>query len=195
MKTIMLVVDKHDFRDEEYQEPKEILEKAGFKVITASTVTQEIEGKLGLRITPDIYVKDISVNQLDALIFIGGGGSSQYFEDPLAHDLANQAFKLGKIVGAICIAPIILGNAGLLKGKKAIVYPDGADILKKQGAIYTGNPVDVDGKIITGNGPDADLYKTRRAIGEVTIALLLLLYYTLAIFLVWLDFLHGSLHS
>jgi protease I len=35
------------------------------------------------------------------------------------------------------------------------VYPDGAPILKEQGANYTGGTVEVDGRIITGNGPEA----------------------------------------
>ena len=155
MKNVVFVVAEREFRDEEYREPKDILTEAGFSVITASTVTNEIEGKLGLKITPDINVKDINVDEIDALIFIGGGGSAQYFEDPLAHDLANQIAKQNKVVGAICIAPVILANAGLLKGKKATVFPDGIEVLDKNGATYTGNAVEIDDNIITGNGPTA----------------------------------------
>ena len=61
----------------------------------------------------------------------------------------------GKLLGAICIAPVILARAGLLKGKKATVFIDGADELRENGAIYTGNQIEVDGKIITANGPEA----------------------------------------
>lgn len=154
-KTVALVIAESMFRDEEYQQPKEILEGAGVKVLTASTTLGKATGKLGLVAQPEVLVKDLKQHELDALIFVGGGGSSQYFNDRTAHDLARHFFNQGKVVGAICIAPVILANAGLLKGKKATVYPDGADQLKAGGAVYTGSAVEVDGKIITGNGPEA----------------------------------------
>jgi protease I len=153
--TVALVIAEKVFRDEEYQTPKLILERAGFKVLTASTNVKKATGKLGLVVKPDILVKDLINQDLDALIFVGGGGSSQYFEDATAHQLARHFYSQGKVVGAICIAPVILANAGLLKGKKATVYPDGKDRLQANGAIYTGAGFEVDGKIITGNGPEA----------------------------------------
>lgn len=60
-----------------------------------------------------------------------------------------------KVLGAICIAPVILANAKVLEGKNATVFPDGADVLKQNGANYIDVNVIVDGKIITGNGPEA----------------------------------------
>lgn len=132
MRNVVLVVAEKQFRDEEYQIPKDILTKAGFNVITASTTMDQVVGTYGLEALPDILFKDVKVKELDALIFVGGGGSSQYFDNPLAHDLAKSALDQGKIVGAICIAPVILANAGLLDGKRAAVYPDGADTLKKK---------------------------------------------------------------
>lgn len=157
MKTVVLVIAEKIFRDEEYQVPKDILTKAGIKVITASTTTGEAIGKLGLKVRPDILVSQIEIEKLDALIFIGGGGASQYFNDPLAHRLAKEAEQKGKVFGAICIAPTILANAGLLQGRKATVFPsaDGIDALKRGGAMYTGSEVEVDGKLITGCGPEA----------------------------------------
>ena len=157
MKTVVMIIAEKIFRDEEYQVPKEILTKAGIKVITASTTTGEAVGKLGLKVKPDILVSQVVIDGLDALIFIGGGGASQYFNDPLAHSLAKQAAEKGKIYGAICIAPIILANAGLLKGKRATVFPspDGIEALKKGRANYTAGDVEVDGKLITGCGPEA----------------------------------------
>lgn len=155
VKTVALVIAEKVFRDEEYQVPKEILEKAGFKVLTVSTTLQQAVGKLGLLVQPDTLLQELRDKQLDALIFIGSGGSSQYFEDPVAHELARYFYNEGKIVGAICIAPVILANAGLLKGKKATVFPDGKDVLAKNGAVYTGNKVEIDQRIITGCGPEA----------------------------------------
>lgn len=155
MKTVVLVIAEKIFRDEEYQVPKDILSKAGVNVITASTTIGEAVGKLGLKVKPDILVSRIEVDKLDALVFIGGGGAEQYSHDPLSHRLAKEAVEKEKILGAICIAPGILANAGLLKGKKATVFPSGSENLKKGGAIYTGSDVEIDGKLITGCGPEA----------------------------------------
>ncbi|MDO8446384.1 MAG: DJ-1/PfpI family protein [Deltaproteobacteria bacterium] len=155
MKIVVFIIAEKVFRDEEYLVPKEVLAKAGIKVITASTTTGEAIGKLGLKVKPDTLVSQIDVDKLDALIFIGGGGAEQYFNDPIAHRLAKEAVEKEKILGAICIAPVILANAGLLKGKRATVFPSGADSLKKGGATYTGGDVEIDGKLITGCGPEA----------------------------------------
>jgi protease I len=161
MKTVALIIAEQTFRDEEYQKPKEILERKGIKVLTACTILSKAVGKLGMVVKPDILVKDLRNQELDALIFIGGGGSSQYFNDRTAHETAQYFNKPGKIVGAICIAPVILANAGLLKGRKATVFPDGKDSLQAGGAIYTGNLVEIDNsipnqaRVITGCGPEA----------------------------------------
>ena len=60
-------------------------------------------------------------------------------------------------MAAMCISPVILGNAGLLKGKNATIFPWDAmvDKLKETGAIYTDQEVVVSGNIITGRDPDA----------------------------------------
>ena len=167
MKTVALIIAEKEFRDEEYQVPHDILKNAGFNVLTVSTTLEEAVGRFGLRVTPDTLISDLVPKTLDALVFIGGGGSEQYFEDPLAHKLATTMVEQDKVLGAICIAPVILANAKLLADKKATVFPDGIEILKANGAIYTDQDVVVDGKIITGNGPEA-----AQAYGEALVKLL-----------------------
>ena len=147
-KKAVFVIAEQVFRDEEYLVPKNLLEKAGIKVETASTTMKEAVGKLGARVQPDLLLSQINVEKYDALIFVGGGGAEQYFDDPTAHSLANSFLKAGKVLAAICIAPV-------LKGKQATVYIDGAEELKRAGSIYTGNPVQTDGWIVTANGPEA----------------------------------------
>lgn len=155
MKTVVLVIAEKNFRDEEYSQPKEVLTKAGVKVMTASTTTDNVKGKLGLTVRPDILLEKINIDHLDALIFIGGGGAEQYFDSKIAHQLLNEAHDKGKIYGAICIGPVILANAGLLKGKKTTVFSSEIDAIKMKGAIYTAEDVVIDGKLVTANGPAA----------------------------------------
>jgi protease I len=86
---------------------------------------------------------------------VGGGGSREYFDSPVAHTLAQSFYSHGKVTSAICIAPAILANAGLLKEKKATSFPSSESALKSKGAVFTKDDVVVDGKIITGVGPEA----------------------------------------
>ncbi|MGE4385315.1 MAG: DJ-1/PfpI family protein [Endomicrobiaceae bacterium] len=155
MKKIVFVVAPKVFRDEEYAEPKSILEKAGINVITASTVIGEIYGKIKIKAQSEILVSDISVNDYDAVFFVGGSGSSIYFHDSFVHKLINDFYNAGKIVSAICSASVILANSGILNGKKATVFPGDAQALIEAGANYTAKDVETDGNIITGNGPAA----------------------------------------
>lgn len=167
MKNVALVIAESMFRDEEYEIPRQILQNAGFTVQTVSTTTERAVGSLGLEVKPDILLKDLKAEEIDALIFIGGGGSEQYFHDPLAHRLAQEMVQLNKVLGAICIAPVILGRAQVLKGKNATVFPDGIGILVEEGANYTAAEVQIDGTIITGNGAEA-----AQAFGEALVQML-----------------------
>jgi protease I len=155
MKKVVLIIAEKNFRDEEYQQPKTIMENAGIKVFTASTTTHEVVGKLGLKVKPDILISEIIINQFDGIFFIGGGGAEQYFNDLVAHNLLLSAKNENKIYGAICIAPVILANAGLLKNKKATVFESEIEYIKDKGAIYNSSPVVTDGNLITANGPMA----------------------------------------
>ncbi len=155
MKKIVFVTAPKVFRDEEYAEPKAILEQAGIKVVTASTVVGEIYGKIKIKAQSEILISDVCADDFDAVFFVGGAGCSIYFNDPLIHKLAWDFYKAEKIVSAICIAPTILANAGILKCKKATVFHDGIEALVNGGAVYTGKDVEVDGTIVTGDGPQS----------------------------------------
>jgi protease I len=91
----------------------------------------------------------------DAVIFVGGVGAEEYWDDATAHAIATATVNTGKLLCAICIAPVTLAKAGVLKGKRVTVFSSERDKLEAEGAIYTGKNVEVDGKIITANGPNA----------------------------------------
>jgi len=161
MKKAVMIIPESDFRDEELKEPKDILERNNIEVKVASTTLDRVEGMLGAQVKPDILINDIEIKDFDAIVFVGGGGSSQYWDDPVAHKLAQDAIGANKIVAAICIAPVTLARAGILKGKRATVFSSEAGELKSEGANYTGKAVEKDGNIITASGPTA-----ARAFGE-----------------------------
>ena len=155
MKKAVMIIAQDNFRDEELLEPKEILEKAGIVVKIASLNKKIARGMLGARVMPDMTLQDIDAKDFDAVIFVGGSGSSIYWDDASAHKIAQQALSSNRLVAAICIAPVTLARAGLLKDKKATVWQSEAGKLKQGGAVYTAQPVEKDGNIITASGPAA----------------------------------------
>jgi protease I len=155
MKKVVMIIPSDAFRDEELSQTKEVLEAKGIEVKIASTTLKEVKGMLGAKAKPDILVNDVNARDFDAVVFIGGVGASQYWDDPVAHQLAQDALNNNRIVAAICIAPVTLAKAGILNGKRATVWSSEASQLKAQGANYTGRPVEKDGNIITASGPAA----------------------------------------
>jgi protease I len=155
MKTVVMVIAHQGFRDEELLEPKKVLENNNISVKVASVSLSQAKGKLGTIINPDILFKDINLTDFDALIFIGGPGSVDYWDDPLAHKLLQAAVSSGKVIGGICAAAVTLAKSGILKGKKATVFPGDAEELINNGVDYTATAVEQDGNIITADGPQA----------------------------------------
>ncbi|HID90940.1 TPA: DJ-1/PfpI family protein [Candidatus Bathyarchaeota archaeon] len=159
-KRVLFVIAPENFRDEELEHPKEVLLEAGAAVTIASKTTDPAKGVMGAVITPDIALSQVNALDYDAVIFVGGPGAEAYFNDVEALSIAREAYEGGKKVAAICIAPVILANAGILDGKRATVWSSATDrsfveMIEAKGAVYTGEDVTVDGKVITENGPGA----------------------------------------
>jgi protease I len=154
-KKILMIIASQNFRDEELLIPKKLFEKEGYSVVIAGTSLKPAKGMLGAVVTPQILIDQVKVDEYSAIVFVGGVGAKEYFGNPLAHKIAKEAVSKNKILAAICIAPRILAEAGVLKGKKATVWVSEEKILEEKGAHYTGKPVEVDGNIVTGSGPQA----------------------------------------
>lgn len=165
MKKVVLVIARQGFRDEEYLHPKEVLEKHGIQVMTASSAKGTCIGKLGAKVEADASLDEIRAEDYDGIFFIGGPGASEYFHNEKAHGLLRKAVGLGKLYGAICAGPAVLAFAGLLKGKKATSFSGIKADLVANGASWTGAGVEKDGKLITADGPDS-AYKFGEAIAS-----------------------------
>ena len=95
----------------------------------------------------------VNINDYEAVIFVGGQGSKEYWENKTALNLAREANLKGKIIGAICSATGTIANAGLLKGKKATGWEDTKELVEKNNGVYTGNDIEISGRIVTAKGP------------------------------------------
>lgn len=162
-KRALLIIACENFRDEEYLHTREELEKAGVSVRVASTRKGTCTGMFGTKASAELSLDEVVVDEYDAIIFIGGSGVPSVRANPKSVEIVKEAYEKGKVLAAICWAPTILAKAGVLEGKRATVWngPDRefgmstSEYLESKGAKYTGNPVEVDGKIITANGPAA----------------------------------------
>ncbi len=155
MPAALLVIAPDTFRDEEYGEPKQVLERAGYDVTTASVEAGACTGRFGMKAHAEVALRDVDPAPYDIVAFVGGGGAHVYFDDPVAHALARDALDAGKVVGAICIAPSILGHAGLLNGVTVTSFSSEESDLAAHGATWTGAPVETDGRVVTASGPEA----------------------------------------
>ena len=154
-KKVLMIIASQNFRDEELLKPRDLFIKEGMEVVLASSSLETSRGMLGGTAKPDILIGDVKVGEFEAIIFVGGIGASEYWNNPIAHKIAKEAVSLNKLICAICIAPVTLANAGILDEKKATVFCSEVKAIKRKGAIYTGKAVEVDGNIITAEGPQA----------------------------------------
>lgn len=160
MKIVAVIIAFKDFQDKEYFGTREVLEEAGVKIITFSTERGLAIGSYGGEVRVDGILSEISVGEFDGIIFIGGQGALKFLDNEISYRIIREVKEVGKILGAICISPVILAKAGVLNGKKATVWSSPLDkkpikILQENGTEYLDEDVVIDGKIITANGPQA----------------------------------------
>lgn len=157
-KKALIIIAQEGYQDKEYEGTRKGLEAGGYSIVVASSQPGPCTGKLGGTETAEMSMKDVDLSQFGCVAFIGGPGAAVYAKHPDALRIAHEAVERDMPLGAICIAPVILANAGVLRWKKATVWnEDGQqrDVLEDAGATFTGEDVTVDGKIVTGNGPAA----------------------------------------
>lgn len=145
------------FEDVEALIPVDVLRRGGVDVVTVSVMddSQVVESAHGVQMVADAQFADSDFSDADLLLLPGGmpGASNLYAHAGLRQAVLNQ-HAAGKMLAAICAAPaVVLGQLGVLKGRKATCYPGFEQLL--QDATYTGELCTVDGNVVTGEGPAA----------------------------------------
>ncbi len=130
----------------------DVLRRAEVEVVTVSLGPNPVRGSHAVAVQADKDLNQALKESWDMVILPGGmPGSTTLRDDARVQDLLKRQNKEGKKIGAICAAPIALGKAGLLAGKKATSYPGFESELP--GAKYQEATVVRDGNIITSRGP------------------------------------------
>lgn len=132
----------------------DILRRAGIDVVTAGLDDQLVRASHGVRIMPDTNLDEALTRDYDMVVLPGGlPGADNLNEDPRVKELLKKMANSERFTAAICAAPKVLANAGLLRGKKATAYPGSLDSVNHQAQLVSGDAVVRDGKVITSRGP------------------------------------------
>ena len=145
------------FEDIEALIPVDVLRRGGVDIQTVSIYDDRVvESAHGVKIETDLTFEEAAadLDDADLLMLPGGmpGATNLNGYEGVKKALLAQ-FEKGKMVAAICAAPLVLGGLGILKGKRATCYPGFEQTL--EGADYTGDLWTIDGNVITGEGPAA----------------------------------------
>ena len=142
------------FEEVEALAPVDILRRGGVEVKTVGVGAKEITGSHGIPVLSDISESEVDFGNFDGIVLPGGMPGTLNLEKSGAVNAAlRYAAENGKLIGAICAAPSILGKAGLLDGRRATCFPGFEEYLS--GAHICKEPAVKDGNIITSRGAGA----------------------------------------
>ncbi len=131
----------------------DVLRRGEVAVTTASLAGKHVRGAHDISIEADALLERVSVDDFDALVLPGGPAAKTLRDDERAQAAIRRAAEREKLVAALCAAPTALDAAGVLRGKRATVYPGN----ELPSARVVDADVVEDGKVITGRGPGLSL--------------------------------------
>ncbi|HEX5338169.1 MAG TPA: DJ-1 family glyoxalase III [Gallionella sp.] len=146
-----------------------ILRRAGVSVTLAGLHSGPLRGSRGTMLLPDSTLDEALAQQYDMVVLPGGQpGTNNLKADARVLKLVREMHGANKYVAAICAAPSVLAEAGLLDGKRATCFPTCLDEYPK---VHLQNVAVVeDGKLITSRGPgtamDFALVLAERLVGH-----------------------------
>jgi cyclohexyl-isocyanide hydratase len=131
--------------------PYEVLARVpNTKVHLVAKSMAPVKTDRGMEIVPTITLADCP--QLDLIMVPGGPGQQDLMEDQTVLEFLQKQARGAKYVTSVCTGSLVLGAAGLLKGKRATCHWAAIDHLKLLGAIPVSERVVTDGNVITGAG-------------------------------------------
>ncbi len=132
----------------------DLLRRAGIRVVTAGLDEHPVRGSRGTVLAPDTTL-DQALHQAFDMIALPGGqpGANNLNADARIHTLLKKMAAQNQYTAAICAAPLVLANAGLLHGKHATSFPGVLDKMNLPDVTLVTAAVVQDGKVITSRGP------------------------------------------
>ncbi len=148
--TYILLAD--GFEEIEAIAPIDLLRRASIDVTLVGVTGKSVTGANGITVQTDCTMSEVVFEQLEMLILPGGGRGVDNLRAAVGvRELVEQTVKANKLLAAICAAPTLLAEWGLLEGKRAVCYPACEASLEQSGArLWRDEKVTHDGNIITG---------------------------------------------
>jgi len=147
-RALCLVVD--GFEEIETITPVDLLRRAGVDVTTASLGdSRQVCGRCGVMIEADVLLSGVDPAEFDLLVIPGGPGIAVLRADGRPAKMAAEYLDSGRTVGAICAAPLVLQDAGVLDGRSFTAHFTTYDELPEA---MSDAAVVVDGQMITSRG-------------------------------------------
>jgi len=132
----------------------DLLVRAGINVISAGLVSGAVKCARGTIIVPDTSLDDAIKHEYDMIVLPGGlPGADHLMEDKRLQQQLKDIAQSGGYIAAICAAPKVLANIGLLDNKTVTCYPGALDQFDIPGIQITEKAIVQDGNIITSRGP------------------------------------------
>jgi 4-methyl-5(b-hydroxyethyl)-thiazole monophosphate biosynthesis len=130
----------------------DLLRRAGVEVVAAGLKPGTVRASRGVHLVPDMTLDEALRHDYDMVVLPGGmPGAAHLKEDPRIIELLKRMAATGKYTAAICAAPMVLAEAGVLNGRQATSYPGFLDALP--GVTVSAEAVVQDGKVLTSRGP------------------------------------------
>jgi 4-methyl-5(b-hydroxyethyl)-thiazole monophosphate biosynthesis len=148
MRLLMPLAD--GFEEIEAFVPLSVLRGAGVQVDTVGLAGSVASGSHGAKVSTDKRLAEVRVDDYDGIVLPGGGrGCANLERSKAVMDIIAGMNERGKLVAAICAAPLLLAKAGVLNNRKATVYPG----MERELPYPRPGRVVVDGNVVTSQGP------------------------------------------
>lgn len=145
----------------------DVLRRGDVKCDICSIRDRKVIGSHKIKIKADILLSEIEIDSYEAVILPGGmPGAKNLKEDSRVIDILKRFQNKNKMIGAICAAPIVLKEAGIIKDKTITCYPDFKEEFNESN--YTEDIVTNDGNIFTSPGPATAIYFALEILRQLT---------------------------
>ncbi|MFD2255182.1 DJ-1 family glyoxalase III [Luteolibacter algae] len=147
MKRVLCILE-NGFEEIEMVTPVDLLRRAGVEVVLAGVSGMELTGRSGITVKADSLFSEVAGERFDALFLPGGPAVMELRKQEDVVALIRAFHESGLLIAAICAAPLLLKDAGLVDGKRITAHFSTEDELPGN----TGERLIYDGEFLTSRG-------------------------------------------
>jgi len=149
----VLVLLAEGFEEIESVTVIDILRRAGAEVTTAGLTGKSVTGSYQITVIANNLLDEVKDQDFDLIVLPGGmPGANNLKADSRVQDIIQCNEQAGKLIAAICAAPIVLAEAGILKDRKFTIHPSQVNNIQLSAK---DSPVEIDRGVITGQAAGA----------------------------------------